>query len=349
MNITIADLQALVGNPDVYAIQLPDRYQPVRQRLDGAVLAKHLRGEITVGTYIVKPPDQARTLVFDIDNPDLDEAWAQVGSIRKVLDDLGLRHSVEFSGRKGYHIWVVAPTYVPAALLYQIGRGVREEAGLPALEVFPKQTTVRDLGNLVKLPGGVHKVTGARSKMVEGASLQQKVTVAKLQAAAALYPDVAARKSRSVSGGEVEYPCVASIQGGIMEGGRNIHLFHLAVMLRKFSLSDENVEAVVRRANEKSDPPLSEEELDSLLENSRHSGPTCDQLSSDRHCGDQCIKAKHAGLYTREGALRWGPNGDKVVVDIEGRAADGRIVIVGHPDIMDGRLGLVEPGVKGEE
>jgi hypothetical protein len=342
MNVTVSQLQQLVGNPDAYAIQHPDRYEPVRQKLDGVVLGKHLRGELTVGTYIIRPPDQAKTLVFDIDATNDADARNQTERVTDILDSIELRYGVEFSGKKGYHIWVLAPAYVPAELLYTIGRGVREEAGLNALEVFPKQTEVRELGNLVKLPGGIHVGSGARSEFITRFPIPNSVP--RLMAVAKLYPEVAARKSRSVSGGEIEYPCVASIQEGVGDGGRNIHLFHLAVMLRKFSLSDENVEAVVRRANEKSDPPLDEGELESLLDNSRHSGPTCDQLNADRHCGEQCIKAKHEGLYTREGALRWAPNGDKVVMEVAGRANDGRIVLVDHPDIMDGRVALVEKG-----
>src|SRR5437867_1431043 len=98
-----------------------------------------------------------------------------------------------------------------------------------------------------------------------------------LTEAAEKFPETAARTYR---GGPqtVEYPCVAALQDGIGEGSRNIGLCHLAVMLRKFSLADEHVEAVVRASNARCEPPLDEAEVVALLDSSRFSGPVCDQL-----------------------------------------------------------------------
>jgi hypothetical protein len=142
----------------------------------------------------------------------------------------------------------------------------------------------------------------------------------------------------------VEYPCVHDIQGGVKEGGRNTHLFHLAVMLRRWSLLDENVEAILRKANDQSpDGPLDDAELEGILENSRYSGPVCNQLDDSVHCGDQCIIARHHGLYTRPGALKWAGVGEVVTVQVEERASDGTIVELTHPDIVQARAWLAEP------
>lgn len=345
---TGAFLQSLVGNPEVYAVQNADgSWSPVRKKLTPGIIAKHLRGEVTVGTYIVKPPDLARTLVFDVDAPDHEEATAMLKQLTDVLIDINrkrdgdtLTWTVEFSGKKGWHVWIQAADYMPATTLYQLGRGIREEAGLLKLEVFPKQTTVRDLGNLVKLPGGVHRVSGKRNDLLTAQA--EPNSIALLTELAGLYPEVAARMKRSETQA-VEYPCVFALQDGVGEGSRNIGLFHLATMLRKFSIADEHVEAIVRAANARCEPPLEEDELQTIIANSAFSGPTCDQLTPDYHCGGQCIKARHPGLFTRSGALRYAADGEAVVVEVAERTEEGTVVELAHPDMVQGRAILAEP------
>jgi hypothetical protein len=343
------EVMALVGNPDVYAVQHDDgTWHPVRKRLTPGVVRKHREGEITVGTYIVKPPDQARTLVFDIDAATVKEQDTMLNTLSRLLNDLGLEYLIEESGRKGYHIWVVAEEFMPAATLYQLGRGIREEAGFPALEVFPKQTEVRDLGNLVKLPGGVHRVTGNENNFLGPTSGVNPVSA--LTDLAGKYPELSVRGRVGDMPEVVEYPCVHDIQKGVKEGGRNTHLFHLATMLRRWSISESNIEVIVRRANEASvDGPLPEEELQSILENSRYSGPVCNQVDDDVHCGDQCIMARHQGLYTRRGALKYAQEGEAVVVMVSERTDDGKMVELGHPDLVQGRIILADPKRKGND
>jgi hypothetical protein len=343
-------LLALVGNPDVYAVQHKDgSWHPVREELTAKVIRAHRSGEVTVGTYIVRPPDQARTLVFDIDAKTDKEQDTMLNAVCKVLAELDARSEdelswgVEFSGRKGYHVWVVSDEYIDASVLYRLGRGVREEAGYPALEVFPKQTEVRDLGNLVKLPGGVHAVTGNENNFV--GAVPAPTPAALLTQLSELYPDVGLRKRKGEAPEVIEYPCVHDIQGGVKEGGRNIHLFHLAVMLRRWSLSDDNIETVIQRANERSvDGPLDAQEVESILENSRYSGPICNQLDDDVHCGEQCIIARHTGLYTRPGALKWAGVGEVVTVEVASRTEEGTMVELSHPDMVQGRAVLAEGG-----
>lgn len=350
MKPTAKQLLTLVGNPDVYAVQHKDgSWHPVREPITLPVLRDHRDGKMTVGTYIVNPPDQARTLVFDIDDPSGAVQREMVEQITTILADNGLAYGVEWSGKKGYHVWVLVDQFVDAAMLYRIGRGVREEAGYPALEVFPKQTEVRDLGNLVKLPGGFHAVTGNANDFLDEDSHPQAGTgfpgvnlAVFMETVAARYPEVQLRKRRDDAPATVEFPCVWTIQNGVTEGGRNTQLFHLATMLRRWSLTDENVERIVRKANEDSTPPLDEAELAGILDNSSYSGPVCGQLPDDVHCGDQCIMARHSGLYTRVGALKWAPDGDVVTIEVASRTEDGTTLELKHPDMVQGRAILSE-------
>lgn len=351
----VSELGQLVGNPDAYATQREDGgWTPVREPLSMRVLRAHRKGEVTVGTYIVSK-DQARTLVFDIDHPSGAVQREMLGKVRAVLDTLYLPYLVEYSGGKGYHVWVVAEEFMPAATLYQLGRGVRTEAELPQMEVFPKQTTVRDLGNLVKLPGGFHAVTGNANDLLDvdddpvtGPGWPENLLVKPeyLEKLAGMYPEPVRVGGGAVA--SVEYPCVHRIQEGV-ETNRNIHLYHLAAMLRRWSLSEENVETIIRRANERSaEGGLDEDELASILERPS-SGPLCHQLDEDVHCGDQCFLTKRQGLWTRSGTVAHAALGEKIVVEVSSRTDEGRIMEVVHPDIEVGRISLKAPAPKGKK
>lgn len=94
------------------------------------VLASHKDTSNTVGTYLLDG-DKARTLVFDIDNED--NALEQAQAIREELVRLGFPKrsvGIEFSGRKGYHVWLVLGDYVAAADLRRVGRVCLAAIGL---------------------------------------------------------------------------------------------------------------------------------------------------------------------------------------------------------------------------
>jgi len=355
---TIPDLRKLIGRADVYAVQYvtsegAGAYRPVWEPLTPKVLRDHRAGEYTVGTYTTTEDHMARTLVFDIDSKSQDEQDRMLSDLLHVLVELRykvgrLTWAVEDSGNKGYHVWVVSSRYMNADVLYRLGRGIREEAGYPDMEVFPKQREVKKLGNLVKLPGGFHAVTGKPNDFITfGHSEGIRVLnyPEHLMQLADLYPETQLRRPNN--GPEfINHPCVDRIQRGVTEGKRNIHLFHLATMLRRFSLTDENVRAIIERANALSVPPLDDAELDGIIENSTSSGPICGQVDSDIHCGEQCLleRGLGTGLKMRKGAVAWGQPGERIVVEIAEHPRDGLLVELVHPDLEQARVVLHKEG-----
>lgn len=332
-------LASLVGNREAYAVQKPDgSYEPHREPWTAALLRKHLSGELTLGTYVVWG-DKAKTLVLDIDDGDLDKAQA----LGRALVALGVPKpciGIEESGRKGYHVWVVLDDYVEAQALRRLGRAALMEAGLPLnIEVFPKQDEVREggLGNLVKLPGGTHRVTGKPNLFM--GRLPRPMDVEILLLVTEGLPVVQAAYG---SGRPESFGCIARIQEGATEGGRNNALYHLATMLRRGGVSDENVEDIVWKANAKSDPPLDSHEVRALLESSKHSGPICGQLSPELRDGCACIMERHPGLFTRPGALRHAAEGEHVVIRVMRR--DGDLLDLDHEDIDRARAALRRRG-----
>jgi len=89
--------------------------------------------------------------------------------IKEVSSRLDLEPVIEFSGYKGFHFWYFMERPVPASIvrraLQQIVEPLKPDLSYFDLEIFPKQDhlTGKGLGNLVKLPLGIHRLTGRRS------------------------------------------------------------------------------------------------------------------------------------------------------------------------------------------
>ncbi|HOI10440.1 MAG TPA: CRISPR-associated primase-polymerase type A1, partial [Myxococcota bacterium] len=163
-------------------------YSPVREPFTAAVARGHLMGAFTVGIYPVRMDNTARFLAFDLDvagavrsvGTAFDKRLKSVHRAACLLVDacaaLGIPTLLEDSGHKGRHVWVLMEHPVPAAGLRRLADKVLGQAGIDdqdvSIEVFPKQSRVAagGLGNLIKLPLGVHRLTGRRSWFLDPAT-----------------------------------------------------------------------------------------------------------------------------------------------------------------------------------
>ena len=124
----------------------------------------HIEGRETYGIYTVTSSDTTKLIVFDIDTMDPAVRIRIFEALRKLRVQ---EHSLLFesSGRKGFHIWLPLADWYPANLAYFAARAVLQVAGV-TVEAYPKQPTVGDgYGNLIKLPLGVHRVSGEKSRL----------------------------------------------------------------------------------------------------------------------------------------------------------------------------------------
>lgn len=315
-------VERYVGNPDVYAVQNPDGkgYRPVREPLTDELLDQHTAGVETIGTYVLKY-DKARFFVFDIDDGSLMMATRLAAACKR----LGFHPGIEHSGRKGYHVWVLLGQWYPAKDVRLVAKHIARVVGFNG-EVFPKQDVAVDLGNLIKLPQGVHKATGKRSRWltpVPSVTSTFPVAVAEAEAAAPPPP----KHSFSI------YPCLESIQNDPpTDGERNDLMFHFAAHMRRAGLEGDNLEAACYSLNNTFEPPLDDVELESVIRNSEGCGPLCGQLSPKRHCGDKCMTADRRGLQMRPGQARHSATGEYLVVETK-RLPDGTLVLE-HPDFQ---------------
>ncbi|MGC8917243.1 MAG: CRISPR-associated primase-polymerase type A1 [Thermoanaerobaculum sp.] len=184
------------GREDVYARQWfsPAKgeggYSPVRQPLTVRELRAHLLGEITLGVYPIRLDGTCLFCALDVDirKEALAEARKSASLAQLVRDELaeltrklweefeklGMTPLVEDSGYKGRHFWFPLAAPEDAATLVALGRAVVGHlSGIVgerfALEWFPKASRPgsRGLGNLIKLPLGVHRRTGRRSVFLD--------------------------------------------------------------------------------------------------------------------------------------------------------------------------------------
>ncbi|MDQ7086532.1 MAG: CRISPR-associated primase-polymerase type A1 [Acidobacteriota bacterium] len=181
------------GREDVYARMWKDAddrvgYSPVRRALTPKVVRDHLVGHVTVGSYVVRLDGSVGFFALDLDLVKSalasaegnharavelrDKVRACGASIARKLGDMGLDVLVESSGFKGRHFWVFLDPPQPADRIHQLGRALLAELDPRdpdfSLEFFPKQGATGDkLGNLIKLPLGIHLRTGRRSLLLD--------------------------------------------------------------------------------------------------------------------------------------------------------------------------------------
>ena len=179
------------GREDVFARQWYDEesdaqgYVPVRRPMLAADVRDHLKGGRTYGIYLLDPQSQTRLGVIDIDIVPTyrgrklarEEQEKLAREERYLLERLvelsegaSMHCLVEFTGGKGYHFWYPIEEAVPAARVRSALRAlaVKVEGDVTCyqLEIFPKQDSLvggKGLGNLVKLPLGIHRGTGKPS------------------------------------------------------------------------------------------------------------------------------------------------------------------------------------------
>jgi len=95
--------QRFVQRRGAHARQLDDgSYVCVHEQLNVGHLFAHLRGEITLGTYLLDQESQARFLVLDADD---EQGWERLGHLARALADEDVPAYLEKS-RRGGHLWL---------------------------------------------------------------------------------------------------------------------------------------------------------------------------------------------------------------------------------------------------
>jgi hypothetical protein len=147
-----------------YALQQEDgTYRWIYAPCDATALATHLAGEATLALSSLGTDGSCRWLCLDAD---AGGALPPLLELAAALAELGLPGLVEAS-RRGGHLWLLLDAPVSAALarrvlLHEL-EGLRASGlKVPACELYPDTETVGALSHAVRLPLGVHRLTGRR-------------------------------------------------------------------------------------------------------------------------------------------------------------------------------------------
>ena len=152
--------QQFVQRWDLHARQLDDgRYVCIHKPLNVDHLFRHLRGEITLGTYLLNPQSEARFIVFDADN---EYYFSTLISMREQLETEDIPTYLETS-RRGGHLWFFFEQAIPGRQAREFGCGLLSFYGNEKIEIFPKQDQLSGgPGSLIRMPFGVHRQSGQR-------------------------------------------------------------------------------------------------------------------------------------------------------------------------------------------
>jgi hypothetical protein len=152
--------QRFIQRWDAFPQQLEDgRYICRHEQLTAEHLYDHLKGEITLGTYLLNKENKARFIVFDSDQ---ENGWDELLKTGEKLEKANIPSYLEKS-RRGGHLWIFLEHPTDGGIVRKFANTIMEAYHIKGCELFPKQAKVEDgLGSLVRLPFGIHRLTGKR-------------------------------------------------------------------------------------------------------------------------------------------------------------------------------------------
>ena len=159
MNSLDLFIETFVSRRDDFALQRTDGgYVRAGHAISPHEVHRHLRGVQTIGSYVIDEHGCCRYAAFDADSED------GLHVLYEVQDKLAAERIASYlEARRGGHLWVfLAPPTRASALRAWL---------LPfcpaGVEFYPKQNEGRGFGSLIRLPLGVHHLSGKRYPFVE--------------------------------------------------------------------------------------------------------------------------------------------------------------------------------------
>ncbi len=153
-------MSLFVGRLSDHSVQLETGlYARTGKPLDRARVLAHLRGDVSLATYLIDDAGRCRFAVFDGDR---ENDFVLLAGVQLRLRRSNIPAWLERS-RRGGHLWVflagpVSPSDLRAWLLPFCPAGI---------EFYPKQAKTAGVGSAIRLPFGIHRRSGRRYSFVE--------------------------------------------------------------------------------------------------------------------------------------------------------------------------------------
>lgn len=179
-----------VGREDIYGVE---ELNYGRKRENSQItmpvtenkIYEHLVGKHTLGTYIQRQNATVKYLVFDIDiskkvlleydrKSQQFEQYLKLAlnlaiQMQKILDSFGIKGYIEYSGNRGFHVWIFFTEWIPVRYVNMLSEVILIQLGtIPegiTIETFPNKTRIKPdkFGQIIKIPYGYHIKTGEQS------------------------------------------------------------------------------------------------------------------------------------------------------------------------------------------
>lgn len=175
MNILLFKDLFIHDKNQLYSVQLENGKGYICQKSNNGsyiffnddVLKDHISGRITASVQPIQyETNNVKFIAFDIDVMNMQI----VNSMVNRLKNLGLHPYIEFSGRKGYHVFLFLNSVLPAKAAKDFAYFfVKDNSFNTDVEVFPAGNFVseRYYPHALKLPLGIHRGSGKRSFFIE--------------------------------------------------------------------------------------------------------------------------------------------------------------------------------------
>jgi hypothetical protein len=125
--------EQFANRSDIHARQLRDgRYSFINRPFTPALMYAHLKGELTLGTYLLGKDNQTKFAVLDAD-----DEISGLKEVHEYLKSMDIPSYLETS-RRGGHLWLFFEEKITGKQAKDFGLSLTREHNLH-LEVFPKQ------------------------------------------------------------------------------------------------------------------------------------------------------------------------------------------------------------------
>lgn len=134
-------------------------YFTVEKPLSKVLIYDHLRGDITLGTYLLDEDSHGRFMVLDGDDePDR----RRLVALSQILGEISCQSYLEAS-RRGAHLWFFFDVPLPGKEIRRFGKGLMTYFSITSMELYPKQDQLQTgPGSLIRLPFGIHRKSDRR-------------------------------------------------------------------------------------------------------------------------------------------------------------------------------------------
>jgi hypothetical protein len=275
-----------INRIDSFAVQKEDgQYFSEKHTLKQEDILEHLNHQKTIAIYQLDQESKIKWVCFDIDSYGAKEkAQILYNFIEEKTPFKGATLN-EYTGGRGYHVWVFFNPKIPAFVGKAICSDVLKNIGFDC-EIFPKQESLTQeilLGSSVRLPLGIHQKYKKISTLIQPSSLSDIVPAKVPNALINLLnnkKEASTNTDKIVTSIQVsnnDYKilrcqAIGEVLKGVKEGVRDEATFALARFYRELGLNSEETKVLLINWNEKNQPPLESNQLIKCINSAFKSG-----------------------------------------------------------------------------